>query len=201
LTPEEPSFWVTYGQPIIITIVGTVLAGIILSTLALLFKATAPYGRRVLGFIWWLISFPVHLRVTTDRIARARLVTARAEGRASLQAEVDAARSVMLLKPRWAISRDPDPNETLSFVLANFAVGAVANDVSLDANSSHFNFGDAAYWEDLTGKKAGRFLGYRTQDGEDVGVTFQISWTDANGDRQVEELTPDPKLLRRRPKA
>jgi hypothetical protein len=94
-----------------------------------------------------------------------------------------------VIRPTWQIGR-PKKNATEDvLMLLNGADGFVGKDVVIDADSAYFTFILNRELKDLTGRGGLLFAGRPTEAGKALGVTFEITYTDANGDEHT-DLVP-----------
>lgn len=72
------------------------------------------------------------------------------------------------------------------FVLGNFAIGSVAQDVQLDVLRGDVRLRSAAFWNSVDGDHAGKFLLATDPDTWWPGVSFVVKYNDGNGNRKQE---------------
>lgn len=102
-----------------------------------------------------------------------------AEGRALALAEIEAERSVLLMKPNWKVT----PESARAYTLSNTQSGVSISDVALSAPADKFEFDDETQWPGDFGQLV-VFGGYPTDAGRKDGVPFTVHYRDARGDWQ-----------------
>jgi hypothetical protein len=91
-------------------------------------------------------------------------------------------------QPAWQIGRPKQNPAPDVWLLWNGADGFVGTEVKIDAEPAYFTFTLKRELGDLAGMGGLRFAGRPTQTGKVLGVTFTISYKDANGDDQFDYL-------------
>lgn len=94
-----------------------------------------------------------------------------------------------VIRPTWQIGRPKQNGTEDVLMLVNGADGFVGKDVVIDADSAYFTFILNRELKDLTGRGGLLFAGRPTEGGKALGVTFEISYTDVNGDEHI-DLVP-----------
>lgn len=105
--------------------------------------------------------------------------------------EVTMKPKLRIVRPSWQVGRpkhNPSPN---TYAVANGAKGFVGTNISIDAPSEYFTFILTRELGDLTDIGLLRFTGRPSVAGQTLGFNFQISYTDVNGDLQVDDVPAD----------
>jgi hypothetical protein len=99
-----------------------------------------------------------------------------AEGRAEALAEIEAERSVPLVKPNWTVSMMGG-----GYTLANTQRGVSVSEVSLSAPVDKFTLDGQTQWSGKFSQMT-PFKGVPTHAGRKAGVEFTVRYRDARGD-------------------
>lgn len=187
-------FWTWAQSPLGATIVGTLIASLILWIASLIYKRVTKasfwpvFGSWALSLLKW----PLTLRVKTKR----QLQTLDAGGYARRDREVTEERE-HTPRPTWLIDQRGSMADDHVFILRN--AGYSVDDVAVEIDDGGLKLRRPVFWrgsfgDSMPGSVPGRdFEGDLTEKGRTDGVTFKISYTDQAGDTQVEEyfLSPD----------
>jgi hypothetical protein len=94
--------------------------------------------------------------------------------------------------PRWAIWSAHLSETSRDFVLQNAVKRSVAREVRIESSTGRFRFLDGAHWEELSGEAQGKFRGEVDDMGWEYGLTFEVTWYDAQGLKHEESVTMPP---------
>lgn len=85
--------------------------------------------------------------------------------------------------PRWHLEMVEDRGDYLVYEIRNLMPNSVVLNARMEtARGTGFDFGDAAFWEDLSGKKSGQFMGEVTAAGRLRGFEFVLEWLNEDQD-------------------
>jgi hypothetical protein len=93
-----------------------------------------------------------------------------------------------VMRPTWQIGRPKQSASEDVLILVNGADGFVGKDVIIDADPTYFTFIRNRELQDLSGRGGLLFAGRPTEAGKVLGVTFEISYTDVNGDEHIDHV-------------
>lgn len=93
-----------------------------------------------------------------------------------------------VIPPTWQIGKPKSTGDKDIYVLANGAPGSVTNNVVIDAGPEYFTFMVKKDLGDLVGPGYLPFAGRPTDGGIAFGVTFWVTYEDANGDRHTDDV-------------
>jgi hypothetical protein len=170
-------FLVQTASGIVATVVGgLILAGVVLAISIANKKLRKAIWGNVAQFFGWLGS----IRITTKR----RIEASREEGRSEIRDQVAKERE-SIPQPQWDIRPyDEDPGW---FMLRNFGDGV--RDIFVTAPTDQFVFDGSAHWDYFgEGVTETQFEGHPLPAGRQDGVTFTVTWRDANGDSRSRDV-------------
>lgn len=118
------------------------------------------------------------LRLTVRAIARIRVTTV-----SNLKPK-----DVLVIPPRWSVTRMKNRTDEHEFVLANWSNGSIARNVRLDAGRGA-DLRSAAVWPQIDGPGTGAFIMMLREDALWLGVDFAVTWYDERGERHWEQIS------------
>jgi hypothetical protein len=92
------------------------------------------------------------------------------------------------VQPTWQIGKPKSGGGKDVYVLANGAPDSVTNNVVIDAAPAYFTFMVKKELGDLVGPGYLPFAGRPTDGGAAFGVTFWVTYEDANGDEHSDDV-------------